>query len=189
MNGRGSYGYAAFRPIAICLLLGEGSSLEIGVHQVIPEDARSIAKYAERSHARLLHHVVIFTQMTYAECQAEIHREVAALSGSALARNGGCKAIIGDRAAIERAMDALALDASAIAGEPPSSEPGYASEEDDEYGDDDDDDEDEDDEDARGFIDDECMCDETLEDSDDEREVTPDPQPPSVLKRLRRGPV
>ena len=256
----------SFRPIAIFLIGDDqGDSLSLRVHQVIPEDPRSIAKFIERataghSHPRAstasasasasigirrvsrepppggsrggapalvelcsgggardhapahragassqvpaprekgprekgrLHHVVVFTQMTYAECQSEIRRIVAARSGATLRlRGGGCKEIDGDPARIRAAMDELALDSSAISGIVDEEEDDSEEDEEDDEGENDDDDsEEEGDEDDAAFIDDEASmeCDEMLEDTDDEREISPEPEPPNVLRRLRRG--
>jgi hypothetical protein len=138
--------------------------------------------------------VGVFTQMTYAECQSEIRRIVAARSGATLRlRGGGCKEIDGDPARIRAAMDELALDSSAISGivDEEEDEDERDSEEEDEGEEDDegDDSEEEGDEEDAAFIDDEASmeCDEMLEDTDDEREISPEPEPPSVLRRLRRG--
>jgi hypothetical protein len=180
-----------FKPIAVCLMSSPQGGLEIGVHQVIPENARSIAEFVQRNRGTLLFHVVVFTQMSYAECQSHIRRIVAARSGSRLSRGPAGKAIQGDRAAIERAMTQLALDASEIAGsggaDSSSDEDDDADREDEERAVEDDDEDTGDSEDA-GFIDDECEEEDDLEDSDVDVEVTPVSSPrASTLKRLRRG--
>lgn len=176
-----------FKPIAVCLMSTARGELEIGVHQIIPENARSIAEFVQRNRGTLLFHVVVFTQMSYAECQSHIRRIVAARSGSRLTRG---KAIQGDRAAIERAMTHLALDASEVAGDPPSSSDDDSEEEAEEGAEaeeEEDEDEETGDSDDAGFIDDECEEEDEqqdLEDSDaPDVEVTP---PRSTLKRLRR---
>lgn len=98
-------------PLAVCLLQsGTGSELALAVHQVRPDDPSSVGRFVDARGQRLLHHVVVFTPRTYAECQAAIRRTVASNAG---ARMVGCtRQIIGDVERIRDAMNRLALDRS-----------------------------------------------------------------------------
>ena len=98
-------------PLAVCLLqTGLGPELALAVHQVRPEDPASVGRFVDARGQRLLHHVVVFTPRTYAECQSAIRRTVASQAG---ARMVGCtRQIIGDVERIKAAMNRLALDRS-----------------------------------------------------------------------------
>ena len=98
-------------PIAVCLMrqaLGDG--LEIAVHQVTPEDPRSLGDFVERqgkSGATLLHHVVFFTHLSYAECQHAVRRFVGC-------RDSRRKAVEGARDAVAAKLTRVALDSSVL---------------------------------------------------------------------------
>ena len=109
-------------PIAICLFEHtkkkatgnvRAARLDIGLHQIRPDVPRSIANYSEsgdNKNAKLLHHVVIFSTMSYAECQKDVREKIAELSGGRLV--GKTKEIVGDKAEIIDAMTTVALDCS-----------------------------------------------------------------------------
>ena len=98
-------------PIALCLLRDcDGGGMNLAVHQVQPENMRSIGDFVARSGGELLHHVLFFTHLSYAECQSAVRRYVAGEAGADMI--GRSKAIVGDADEIARAMTRLALDSS-----------------------------------------------------------------------------
>jgi hypothetical protein len=103
-----------FNPIAVCLLQSaDKSRLEIGVHQVITNNPQSIQQYASTGENRdriLIHHVVLFTSLSYAECQTSIRKRIASSSGAEFV--GRSKEIKGDQKQIVSAMTRISLDSS-----------------------------------------------------------------------------
>ena len=102
-------------PIAVCLIRTPGGGMELGVHQVRPDKPRSISEFVDARGGDLLYHVVMFTQLSYAECQRAVRLRIAALSHSDMV--AGAKEIDGDVSAIERAMTEVALDCSWLTDE------------------------------------------------------------------------
>ena len=111
-------------PIAVCLFehtkkkasIGSSSRaprLDIGLHQVRPDNPKSILDYAksgDNKDATLLHHVIFFSTLSYAECQKAVREKIASLSGACLV--GKTKEMIGDKDKIIRAMTDVSLDCS-----------------------------------------------------------------------------
>ena len=110
-------------PIAVCLLKAhacEEHALSLCVHQVVPERRRSLLEFVRRSCAslqggqggKLLHHVMFFTPLSYAECQSAVRRFVASRSGARVV--GRSRVLVGDEGEIAKAMTDLSLDSTAL---------------------------------------------------------------------------
>ena len=107
-------------PIAVCLIRSlRDDALSLAVHQVQPENPRSIGEFVTRAcrgveggSAELLHHVTFFTPRSYAECQSAVRKYIADVSGSRVL--GRSKVIVGERVPIVSAMNGLSCDSSAF---------------------------------------------------------------------------
>ena len=105
-------------PIAVCLVRGTNNSrheLNLLIHQVQPENTRSIIDFIGRSGcavADLVHHVVFFTFSSYAECQARVRAHIAKDAGARMI--GRTKVVVGDEQEISAAMTRLSLDSTQI---------------------------------------------------------------------------
>ena len=108
-------------PIAICLFenakkkaaVGQGPYRDIGVHQIRPDNPKSILQYSKggsNKYCELVHHVVIFTPLSYAECQKAIRERIVLFSGADMI--GKTKQIAGKRDKIVDAMNRISLDSS-----------------------------------------------------------------------------
>ena len=110
-------------PIAVCLFehtkkkatIGSSRAprLDIGLHQVRPDNPKSIVDYAksgDNKDATLLHHVIFFSTLSYAECQRAVRERIASFSGACLV--GKTKELIGDKDKIIKAMTEVSLDCS-----------------------------------------------------------------------------
>ncbi len=102
-------------PIAVCLVRTGRASLNLLVHQVQPENTKSISDFIGRSGCiatDLVHHVLFFTFLSYAECQARIRTFIAKDAKANMV--GRTKVIVGDERAISEAMTRLSLDSTKI---------------------------------------------------------------------------
>lgn len=107
-------------PIAACLVRSNADdNLNLCVHQVVPESRRSIREFVQRSCASmgaaggtLLHHVLFFTPLSYAECQSAVRRFVAHEARARVV--GRSRVLVGDESEIARAMTELSLDSTSL---------------------------------------------------------------------------
>jgi hypothetical protein len=100
-------------PIAVCLLKDVGSNpptLILAVHQVLPENPRSITEFVDRQGRDkvLIHHVIFFTYLSYAECQSSVRTHIAKRSGARIV--GRTKVIVGNVERIRHEMTEISLN-------------------------------------------------------------------------------